>query len=393
MADGSRHTIYMTKESQYGVTDTNPVLDKVRVTSVSIGLTKDSLQSAEIRDDGQISDFRLGANQVSGDIGFELSYGSFDAFLQAVLLSGDWDSPGTTGLTTLNATATGYTRDAGSFLDDGFKIGQSVITSGFAGAGLNGTSTITSVSELEIVTEPLDGTHGVEVGAGAETITAAEEIHIPRSRIRQSFTLIRYFSDIEVSETPYYIYRGCEINSIQLTIAANSMVTGTFSFVGQSQTLAEDLTDLGTPTYAPISTTSPVDSFTGRLQEAGLYSTVVTEISLTLQNGIEPRFVVGSKNTIFPSIGTSNMTGQVTAYFEDSSFVRKFINETESNLAINLPDDANNVQRWRLPRLKYTGGQPDLSGEGSIVLTMPFQVLLDASEETNIQVERIPASL
>lgn len=314
MANGSRHSLYAVKEATYGTTPTSPALELVRITGTTLGLAKDSLQSEEVRSDRQMSDFRLGSNQVSGDVNFELSYGSFDQFLQAALLSEDWAAD-----------------------------------------------------------VPVVGTDQIKSGTQ-----------------RASFTFVREFSDIQAADKPFYIYTGVEINSMQLTIAANSMVTGTFSVVGQAQTTASDLTALGTPTFPPASTTSPLDSFTGTLNEGGSVIAVVTEISMTLANGIEPRFVVGSKNTIYPSVGRSNLTGQVTAYFEDSSLVDKFLDETESSLQFTLPDGAGNEQKYIIPRIKYTGGQPDVSGEGPITLAMPFQALLDASSGTNLMIERTP---
>lgn len=315
MADGSRHSMYSVEESTYGQTPANPALDLVRITGTTLGLAKDSLQSEEIRSDRQIADFRLGGNNIAGDINFELSYGSFDQFLQAVLLSADWAAD-----------------------------------------------------------TPVVGTQQLKAGTS-----------------RKSFSFIRHFADILAADKPYFIYRGCELNTMSLTIAANSMITGTFGVVGQSQEVAQDLTGLGTPTYNPATTTSPLDSFTGTLNEAGSPIAVITEISLSLANGIEPRFVVGSKDTIHPSLGRSNLTGSITAYFENSALVDKFISETASSIEFTLPDGAGNQQKYRIPRIIYTGGQPDVSGEGPVTLSMPFQAILDPTEATNFIIERTPA--
>jgi hypothetical protein len=314
MANGSRHSMFVVKEATNGVTPNDPALELVRITGTTLGLSKDSLQSEEIRSDRQISDYRQGSNQVGGDINFELSYGSFDQLLQGVLVSDDW------------ATDT-----------------------------------------------PIAGTD-----------------QIKSAQTRSSFTFVRNFADIDGADNPYYIYRGVEINQMQLSVTANAMITGTFSVIGKSQTTAQDLTALGTPTFPAPSTTSPLDSFTGSLNEGGVPVAVITEISLTLQNGIEPRFVVGSKDSIATSLGRSNLTGQVTAFFEDSTLVDKFLNETESSIDFTLPDGAGNEQKFIIPRIKYTGGQPDVSGEGPITLTMPFQALLDATTGTNLLIERTP---
>lgn len=305
MADGSRHSLRMVAETTYGVTPSNPVFEYVRHTGTTLGLSKEGLQSEELRDDRQISDFRHGARQVGGDITFELSYGSFDPILEA-LLGGTW------------------TNDV--------------------------------------------------LKAGA---------------IRRSFTFERFFGDILPADKPYHRFTGVEFNTLQLQVNANEMITGTIGVVGKD--MLTDSAAIPGATYGAVSTTSPLDSFTGTLNEAGTPIAVITEIQLNLDNGLDPRFVVGSKTTLRPAIGRSNVSGTITAYFENSLLLDKFINEVESSILFNLPDGAGNNLKFTLPRIKYNGGQPDVQGEGPITLSMPFQALLDPVTGTNIIIEREPA--
>lgn len=312
MADGSRHSMRLIPEVTYGVTPTTPVFDIIRHTGTTLGLSKEALQSEEIRDDRQIADFRHGARQVGGDINIELSYGSFDKIFEA-LLGGTWavDTP----------------------------------------------------------------------SAGIDQLKAGTT--------RRSFTVERYFGDIQSGDKPYHRFTGVEFNTLQLQINANAMITGTVGVVGKDMTTATAI--IAGATYNPATTTSPLDSFTGTLNEDGTPIAVITEIQLNLDNGLDPRFVVGSKTTLRPSVGRSNVSGQVTAYFENSLLLDKFINETESDIEFTLPDGAGNLYTFKLPRIKYNGGQPDVQGEGPITLSMPFQALLDSSTGTNIIIERNPA--
>lgn len=305
MADGSRHSMRIVAEDSYSVTPDSPVFDMVRHTSTTLGLSKDSIQSEELRDDRQIADFRHGARQVGGDIGFELSYGTFDAILEATL-GGTWES--------------------------------NVLKAG---------------------------------------------------TMRRFFTIERYFADLLAADNPFHRFVGVEFNTMALQINANAMITGTFGVLGRD--MVTDTAILPGATYNAPTTTSPLDSFTGELKESGAVIAVVTEIALNVENGLDPRFVVGSKVSIKPSIGRSNVTGTVTAYFENSSLINKFINEDESSVSIDLPDKAGNVLNITLPRIKYSGGQPDVSGEGPITLAMPFQALLDSTTGTNIILTRVPA--
>ncbi|URA07004.1 major tail structural protein [Xanthomonas phage Elanor] len=312
MANGSRHSMRFIAESTFGQTPANPVFKPIRHTGTTLGLSKEALQSEELRDDRQISDFRHGAYQVGGDISIELSYGSFDELLEAVTL-GTWEEDGG--------------------------------------------------------------------GVGIDRLKAGV--------VRRSFTVERFFGDILSADKPYHRFTGVELNTLALAINANAMITGTLGVLGQDMTTGTAI--LAGATYLPPTATSPLDSFTGTLQEAGVPIAVITEISLNLENGLEARFVVGSKKSIRPSIGRSNVTGQVTAYFENSALLEKFINETESSISFELPDGAGNKYTVTLPRIKYTGGQPDVDGEGPVTLAMPFQALLDTVTGTNIIIDREPA--
>lgn len=311
MANGSRHSMSYVAEASYGVTPATPVFKPIRHTGTTLALTKEALQSEEIRADRQIADFRHGAFQTGGEINAELSYGSYDDILEAVLC-GTWtaDTP------------------------------------------------VVGTSQLK---------------AGSE---------------RRSFTIERKFGDLLEAQKPYHRFTGVEFNTMALTITANAMITATFGVVGQG--FATGGTALAGATYAAATTTSPLDSFTGSLKEAGSLIAVITEIQLNLENGLESRFVVGSKQSIRPSVGRSNVSGTITAYFEDSTLLDKFVNETESSIEFELPDGAGNILTFKLPRVKYNGGQPDVEGEGPVTLSMPFQALLDSVSGTNLIIERNP---
>lgn len=309
MANGSRHSLRYIEEATYGVTPATPAFKPVRHTGTTLALTKESLQSEEIRSDRQIADFRHGARQTGGDINIELSFGSFDDFLQAVTL-GTWE------------------------VDGG--------------------------------------------GPGIDRLKAGVT--------RRSFTMERFFGDILTADKPYHRFTGVELNTLGLAINANAMITGAFGALGKG--FATDTVIIPGATYTAPTTTSPLDSFTGLLKEAGTTIAVITEIQLNLENGLEARFVVGSKDTIRPSIGRSNVSGTITAYFEDSLLLDKFVNETESSIVFELPDALGNKYTVTLPRIKYNGGQPDVDGEGPITLSMPFQALLDSATGTNIIIDR-----
>ncbi len=307
IASGSRHSMGFITEAAFGVTPNNPAFKALRHVSTTLGLSKESLQSNELRADRQIADFRHGNKSITGDIGVELSYGSFDDLLEAVL-GGTWaaDTPS---------------------------------------AGI------------------------AQLKAGI---------------VRRSFSIERHFEDVD----QYLRFTGVNFNTLSLSVAPNAMVTGTLGMMGKGMTTSA--TALSGSTYPAATTTSPFDSFTGTINENNSAIAIITDLSLNLDNGMSTTYVVGSSETLDPSIGRSNVTGSITAYFENTVLLNKFVNETETSIDFTLTDVAGNTYFFDLPRIKYNSGQPDVTDENPVTITFDFQALRDTTTATNILIQRNP---
>lgn len=203
---------------------------------------------------------------------------------------------------------------------------------------------------------------------------------------RRSFTAERIFANLAIPE--YHRYKGLEVNSFSLTVAPDAIVSGSFTCIAQGYEI--DTAIIAGATYNAASVTEPFDSFSGVITEGGVTIGIVTSVDMTLENGLNPLFVVGSAETIDPSIGKSRVTGTVNVFFESKTLLEKFVNETPSSLVFTLVDPDGNAYDFTLPNIKYTGGQPDVSGEGEIVIALPFTALYDSTEGSNLTIERTP---
>ena len=304
MADGARHSTSYIAEATWGITPTTtPAFQLLRNTSVSLALQKEGLKSEEIRPDFQIFAFRQGADKIVGDIGIEMSYGTYDDLLEGLLKS-TWNT---------NVLKAGVTRKA--------------------------------------------------------------------------FTFERWYADI--ADKPYHLFTGCEIDKLSLTLGANAIVKGQLSIMGRG--MSTNAAIMTGQTHVAASTTPVFDSFTGSLTEGGTSIGTVTELTISIDSGLQTRYVVGSKLTRRPTPGWFDITGTMTVFFEDSSMLDKFINSTESALSFTLNDQPGNSLLVSIPRLIYTGAPPDVKGIGPITLAMPFQALLDATTtNSNIVITRTP---
>jgi hypothetical protein len=301
IATGSRHDMAYVVESVFGTTPTTPTFTPIRHTGTTIGLSKDAIESEELRQDRQIANYRHGNKSVAGDVNIELSYGTFDDLLEATL-AGTWAT---------NVLIAGTTR--------------------------------------------------------------------------RSYTVERHHTDIG----KYLRSTGCSFNALSLSVAPNSMVTGSFSVIGKAFSVAS--TAISGSTYSAETTTAPFDSFTGSITEGGSSIAVVTSIDLSIDNGMEALYVVGSDETLLPSIGKSTVTGSITAYFEDATLIDKFIAETASSLSFVLTDQAGNSYTVDLPNIKYNSGNPEVGGPGAITVTLDFVALYDASTGSQIEITRAAA--
>jgi hypothetical protein len=203
---------------------------------------------------------------------------------------------------------------------------------------------------------------------------------------RRSYTLERKFADLTTPE--WHRYTGTEINSLSLSVSPNAMVGITLGVVGKDLSLATAA--IASSTYSADGTETPFDSFTGSITEGGSTIATVTAVDITLENGLEPLFSIGSDTTNRPSIGKSRVSGSLTTYFEDKALYQKFLNETASEIVLTITDASAQSYVIDLPNIKYNSGQPDVSGEGSVTVSMDFVALYNSADASQLVITRVP---
>lgn len=200
----------------------------------------------------------------------------------------------------------------------------------------------------------------------------------------RSFTFERGFTDIE----QYVRYRGCYLNKFSLSIKPNAMITASFEIIGLSGETA-DVPLAATP--APSLTHRQYDSFCGELRRSGELMAVVTGIDLSLDNGINPQFVIFQRDAPFVSWGKSNVTGTMTAFFQSAALIQEFLDETPVTLQFTLGAPGDNQYVFTLPKIRYTGAENNMDADGPLSISMPFSAALDPSTGTNLIIRRVKA--
>jgi hypothetical protein len=201
-------------------------------------------------------------------------------------------------------------------------------------------------------------------------------------------TAVRSFTieDGALDLPQYRAFSGCMVNTMQISIAPNQMTTATFGIMGRN------LTQATTPLDAAIDAAGgfePFDSYSGTITEAGTAIAYVNSIDFTLNNNLNPSFVLGANTTPQMEFGQSTLEGTMTVYYQDAALITKFLNETESSLSIILDDRvAGRNYTLLMPRIKINGAAVPVSSPQSRLLTVPFVALRDGTTGTQLRITR-----
>lgn len=382
-ASGIFKQVAIKREVTYGTAPAASGAQLLRRAQSTIDLTKETYQSAEIRPDMQVADFRHGVRRIQGSLQGELSPKTYSDIFAAVLKREFTAGVSATGLAITIAAGSGssytVTRGSGSYLTDGFKVGDVVrLTAGtFNVNNLNKNLMITGLTATVATVVTLNASTMTAEGpiASATIAVQGKKTYIPTSGHTDiSYSMEHWFNDISQSE----VYTGIKFDKVAIDLPPTGMAKVSFDVMGQNMT-----TSASRYFTSPTAVTSNgvVAAVNGILLVNGVAQTVVTG----LQINIDPTFsgdpVVGANTVPNLFAGPVTVTGQFTAYFTDATLRDLFVNETETSLIVSLTTDNTataDVLTMTIPRIKL-GGQQKNDGTGGIVQTFPFQALFNAA--------------
>ena len=207
-----------------------------------------------------------------------------------------------------------------------------------------------------------------------------------------SNTFARRFKDFEGSSTTdseWQFYKGCVINTMSIEVTPDSIVTGSFSVVGQDLEFADAL-----PTGSIINYEEgvcPFNGFGGAVEIDGEDVGILTSVSFELANNVEPKPVIGSDVTAPPSLGKVNLTGTCSVYFDTDQYQKLFVDEFKTDIRFILTTEGYTYEFY-FPQVLFSGGQPDTSADGEVMLELGFTALYYKDEDTSLMITRtIPA--
>lgn len=366
VAAGSAATLRWKKQAAKGTYNASGGQILRRITG-KLSYDRTKIENNQIRSDKQMAMPRLGLGTVKLPYQDIITPGTHSAFYASVLL-GAYATAATTGAQTnitaavTTAPAGTFTRATGTFITDGFRVGQVVRWAGWTtGATANNAHNfrITALSALVMTCEPLDGVALVAKAAG-DSVTCTlvgKQVSTPSSgHVDDWYTFEDWQSDISQSEQSF----DSRIESFNLKIAPNAQPTIDINVKGLVFT-QETSAYFASPTAeASTDVSSAVNS---KLILDGVAIATITDMSINASVELDMPAVVGA--AVYPMLASKQVKaeGSITVLWEDQALMTKYLNETDLTISAILPNSnlpASDFVGYTIPRVRlFTAEKSD----------------------------------
>lgn len=353
----------------------------LRRVSSSLNLVKDTYRSNEVRDDRQIVDFRHGTKRVTGSITGEFSPATYWDFFEAACrgTAASAVSASQSDFTSAAAdnTTSKFTFAGGDPVTKGYRVGDIIRFTGLSDTDNNTKNFLIlsfgGASNRDVTVYPAPDTMSADTSFTVATV--GQTLSVPSSSfVSRKFGIEEYAADIDVAR----LFTECRIGGFTLTLPATGLATVEFPVMGRDMEIyeASNAPFFTSPTAA--TSTGILAAVNGLIRVNGATVGVVTgqTIQMNLNPSSDP--VVGQDFVPEIFLGSADVSGQLTAMFEDADLINNFVDEDEIEVltyltatgAVNSP-----AVSIYLPRVKLGGANLALQGMGSQILTLPFQAL------------------
>lgn len=388
IAKGVNKKVAYKKETTWGTLAGATAAQYLRRVTAEFNLEKQTYESNEIRTDYQVADFRHGIRSAKGSLNGELSPTSYGDFF-AALMARDWTAGATATGLTVTVAASGQlftlTRSAGSWLTDGFEVGNIInLTGGTLDANtISNNLLIVGLTATIATVRVLNGSTLVAQSAIA-SVTATQigkETYVPLTgHTDNSFTIEEWYSDVTQSE----VYTGMKVISSQIQLPSTGLATVNFAFQGK------DLAQTGTSQYFTSPTAAASTGIFAAVQGAvvvnGSPVALITSADISVERAAENAVVVGSNSIADMFTGRIRATGNISVYYIDGAFRDYFSTEATVSLVFALTaTSAKNSPALSLvlPKVKL-GTHTKNDSETGIIAQHSFQALLNSDTSAGL---------
>lgn len=372
------------QESVFGTTPATPTGQIIRQKSFSLDADRNYIDNMELRADSMVATGRGGALRGKGSLSGQVSYGTYDDFFAAALGCFGWNTnvvkikasiPSTAATIAIVASTKTFTRaDGGSFITDGFAVGDFIRTSGFTAGGNNSTFVISTIAALVITCTTATG--------------LVDEAANPLGKIalntRPSFTMEKQ----HLVNGIFFPFLGCVVDGFELSGKVNAAVEVKFDFITKSVGTEANATLFTTTTAG--NTNALMTSWDGTVKKDTIALANVVGWTIKSTRNLDQAEVVGSSVLYDIQPKTQKVTGSMELYFADYALYTAMRSETDVALQLNLGPGGTKSYTvdLTLVRIKNWKSEPK---DGLMTASVEFESFVPAAgSNTSLMITRLP---
>lgn len=194
--------------------------------------------------------------------------------------------------------------------------------------------------------------------------------------LERSFTLQKKLADV----TQLFNFAGSKINTMNLSIGPNKIVTGAIAFMCKSG--ARTASQYAGATFPAAETTASLNgaaSVTLNQVDAGTITGGLMNFTMNINNNRRAQDVVGSISAQAIVAGKFETSGDFETYFEDGTLYDKFTSMTSFAVQIKMSDGTNEI--WvDIPKGKFNSAEVVAQGtDTDVMLKTTYTALYDAT--------------
>jgi hypothetical protein len=311
------------------------------------------------------------------------------------IAAGEIDIDVTTGTLTIGASGASSFDDLMGLAVD-FVPGQWVKLSGFDGPENDlwvqlvtvASLALTAVAQTGMVTEATAGSaviwFGDYVRNGAEAVSAHQ------------YLIERRFSDH--SPVTRETFLGMSVNQFNYQLTPQSIAVGAISFMGLTAGI-DDVpanlyvggapTDIPSPEFEVYDTANDIGRIGRGVDAVDVGgNNYVLEATVNINNNLRRRNAVGVLGAVSLGVGEFTVTGSLNTYFDNKDLVKDLFDNVESSFDFVLVGGDGRGAMIDMPRIKWSGGAPDVSGKNQdVVVALGYQAIRDATLDYTLQAQ------
>lgn len=209
---------------------------------------------------------------------------------------------------------------------------------------------------------------------------------------KKSYTFEEQYVDTGVSPSQYMIFKGCRIASVSMSLALDSIVTGSFGVMAATPSIAQASAGTGNTAATTTEVWNCVDMVTS-IQENSAAISKVMGVELQIDRSIREKREIGSLNPFDLGVGRCMVTGSITQHFEDDTLMDAYFAFGDRDLSLTFADTAGNQMLVEIPQMKYVGdAQIEKPGpDTDVLVTVNFQAYAAIGADALIRFTRTAA--